>query len=129
MSPGVLCSKQRHFSASLPFLPLPPPRPPNSYHGNFLGKLLQFPFDLCRHQPCEFGNSPCKHILTQAGNFVTVFRVTVVFSSSSTAGDACRGGFHLLSLVFPDREMFQVPLLSRKSLFILAFPKELGSGA
>lgn len=58
-----------------------------------------------------------------------MFWVTVVFSSSSTAGDACRGGFQLLSLMFPTREMFQVPLLSRKSLFILAFSKELGFAA
>lgn len=58
-----------------------------------------------------------------------MFRVTGVFSSSSTAGDACRGRFHLLSLMFPAREMFQVPLLSRKTLFILAFSKELGFGA
>lgn len=39
-------------------------------------------------------------------------------------------GVHLLSLVYPAREMFQVSLLSRKSMFILAlFSKELGSGA
>lgn len=52
-----------------------------------------------------------------------------MFSSSSTAGEACGGGFQLLSLMFPTREMFQVPLLSRKSLFIFAFSKELGFGA
>lgn len=39
-------------------------------------------------------------------------------------------GVHLLSLVLPAREMFQVPLLSRKSMFILALSsRELGFGA
>ena len=38
-------------------------------------------------------------------------------------------GVQLLSLVFPAREMFSVPLLSRKTMFILAaLSKEPGFG-
>lgn len=59
-----------------------------------------------------------------------MFWVTAGLSFSSAAGGGHGAGVRVLSLVLSAREMFQVPLLSRKSVFILAlFTKQLGWGA